>query len=68
MERCGRINLRPHRKDNKMEEKKIYWVDFQASIKVEAETEEEAKEIVRGFFYDSNLYYTEISDVEEIKE
>ena len=50
-----------------MEEKKLYWVDFQASIKVEAKDDEEAKEIVRGFFYDSNLYYTEISDVEEIK-
>lgn len=49
-------------------EEKTYWVDFQASIKVKAKDDEEAKEIVRGFFYDSNLYYTEISDVEEIKE
>ena len=67
MERCGRINFRPQGKGDKMEEK-TYWVDFQASIKVKAKDDEEAKEIVRGFFYDSNLYYTEISDVEEIKE
>jgi len=61
-----------------MKEKKLYWVDFQASIKVEAENSIEAGELASRIFdsmnsgpqFDSDhcLNFIEIDNIEEVEE
>lgn len=47
-----------------------FWVDFSASVIVEAKTEEEAKEkfFKEKFFTTKKYHYVEVSDIEEIDE
>ena len=45
---------------------KDFWIDFSGSLRISAESEEEAKE--KFWDYISDCKYVEINDIEEISE
>lgn len=44
---------------------KKFWVDYQASIQIEAETVEEAEDIFYQVYADDTRRYARVNDIEE---
>ncbi len=47
---------------------KKFWVDYQASIQVEAETAEEAKALVYQVYRDNTRLFLRVDNAEEVEE
>ena len=47
---------------------KRFWVDYQASMKIEAETAEEAEELFYQVYNDDTRQYLQVNEIEEIED
>ena len=46
---------------------KKFWVDYQASIQIEAETAKEAENIFYQVYVDDTRRYARVNDIEEVE-